>query len=537
MSEENRAAKSVVERVFSAEDNSAATIDKSKLGKYNSVAVKMFHTPVLTTKEMLFPGIGQFAEKILFGVNVYRTMYFVNVLKIDMTYVTLILTLIGIYDVLNNPLMGIAYDRTRTRWGKARPWMLLGTIPYYLSTLALYSGAMFLGERPGNDPNKIIFLFVTLFIQETFSTIYSIPRGNLLTLQSANPKDRINVGLLYEYIGERGSQLVYIVFLPLMEMSNKGILSISMSQVFFVLALFATVLGVIGNMAMAVGCKERIMLQPKPADVTKTLFYILKNKYMLRNFIANFATSWWSSGGYSWDVVTQQEILGGTIPTFFAYLPNNVLNVLSVAFIPKFQKFFKGNNKKALLVLRFWDLITFAIIVGICCPFIDKRWLVGLVFGVFFGINGINDGPANVFEAEVGREINDYTEYVTGERPDGTIGLLTSIIQKTTAPLNALFTVKLFKWSGYDPTITMLPWSQGSKVVYQKVFFLYQGITRLPALVALIPYFFYDLTGEKREKMYIALNERRALLAKEHTISEELESVMEAVNTEMSESK
>ena len=137
-----------------------------------------------------------------------------------------------------------------------------------------------------------------------------------------------------------------------------------------------------------------------------------------------------------------------------------------------------------------------------------------------------------MFEEELKREINDYTEYVTGERPDGTIGLITGLISKITAPLNALLTIQLFKWSGYDSTIPMLPWSQGSKKVYQRVFFLFNGIRILPSVVRMIPYFFYDLEGEKREKMYIALNERRALLAKEHTVNEELEEIMESLEND-----
>lgn len=78
----------------------------------------------------------------------------------------------------------------------------------------------------------------------------------------------------------------------------------------------------------------------------------------------------------------------------------------------------------------------------------------------------------------------------------------------------------------------MLPWSQGSKKVYQRVFFLFNGIRILPSVVRMIPYFFYDLEGEKREKMYIALNERRALLAKEHTVNEELEEIMESLEND-----
>ncbi len=533
MSEQNnKSVKNIVQGVFTAESNSAASLAEEQRIKYSRLAIKMFHTGVLSPREMFLPAIGEFATKLLKGVDVYRTLYFVNVLKIDMVYVTVILSLISIYDMLNNPLMGAVYDKTRTRWGKARPYIVFGAIPYFTSTFLLYSGALFLGNTAGDDPRKIIFVFTMLFIQETFSTIYNIPRGNLLSLQTANPQDRITVGLLQTYIGEAASQGVYTIFPPLMELNNKGIINLPMSVVFAALASISCAVGAVGNISMAIGCKERIALQPKPAPITKTMFYVLKNKYALRNFAVNFATSWWSDGGYSWDVVTQQEIFGGSIQSFLAYSLYNAFDMPSAALIPSFRKLFKDNNKNALIVLRLWDMLS---IVGMLCfglPVIKKfgknsKWIMIAIYAVFHGLNGINNGPANVFEAEVAREINDYTEYVTGERPDGTMNILTDLITKITSPLNAVFTIFLFKWSGYDPTIPMLPWSQGSSVIYQKIFFLFVGINLAPKVIKVIPYFFYDLVGEKREQMYIALNERRALLAKEQTVNDEILEMME----------
>lgn len=530
MAEDRSSIKNFAQNIFKAENNSAASIDGRKLNRYSNIAVKMFHTSVLTPKEMLLPAIGQFATKFLSGLEVYRTLYFVNVLKIDMVYVTAILALISIYDVLNNPLMGAIYDKTRTRWGKARPYIIFTAVPYFVSTAVLYSGALFLGDTAGNDPKKIIFVFVLLFIQETFSTIYTIPRNNMVSLQTPNPKDRINVGLLSEYIGEPGAQLVYTIFPPLMELNNKGYVNIKLSQIFAMLACASAIIGCVGNIAMAIGCKERIVLQPKPAPIGKSIFYILKNKYAMRNFIANFATSWWSNGGYSWDVVTQQEIFGGVIPSFFAYLPYNTFNTLSLAFIPKFKKFFKNNNKRAVVALRAWDILTVVGMFSLGCPNVDKKWVILGVYAFFYGLNGINNGPANVFEAELAREINDYTEYVTGERPDGTVNIITDLITKVTKPLEAVLTIAIFKWSGYDPTIPMLPWSQNSKQVYEKVFFLFNGIHTIPNIIHMIPYIFYDLEGEKREQMYIALNERRALVAQEDVMNEEIEELAEMLS-------
>ena len=120
--------RNISDRIFGAEEHAAARIEGQKLNKYSDIAVKMFHTQVLTAKEMSFPAIGEFASRLLSGITYYRTLYFVNVLRIDMVYVTAMLTLISIYDVVNNPLMGMVYDRTRTRWGKARPCILRNSL-------------------------------------------------------------------------------------------------------------------------------------------------------------------------------------------------------------------------------------------------------------------------------------------------------------------------------------------------------------------------------------------------------------------------
>ena len=135
MGEQKSTKDKVLNTVFGAEENSAASISKKKLNKFSDISIRMFHTRVLSPKELVLPAIGEFATQMLAGLEQYRLLYFVNVLKIDLVYIVFINMLIGIYDVLNNPLMGMVYDRTRTRWGKSRPWIVIGAIPYFLSII------------------------------------------------------------------------------------------------------------------------------------------------------------------------------------------------------------------------------------------------------------------------------------------------------------------------------------------------------------------------------------------------------------------
>ncbi|NMP38272.1 MAG: MFS transporter [Clostridiales bacterium] len=517
-----------VHQVFDAEENSAKKLDDSKISGYKYLAAKMFNTQVLRPKEMLYPALASFAGNIVGGIGTYQTLFFVSVLRIDMLYVAAIRALISIWDALNNPLMGIVYDKTRTRWGKARPYMIFTPIPYFLSTAVLYCGGLLFNNADTADPKKIIFLFVTLFVQETFATIYGIPRNNILSLMTPNPKDRITMGVLNQYANDFGAGIVYTLFMPIQDLNRWGVTNISMQSLFAFLGIFAAVFGSFANMALAIGTRERILLQQKPAPITKSLFYILKNKYAMRNFAAEFATSWFGTGGYSWDLVTQLEIIGGAFKSTLVYMPNTIVRNISIAMVPKIMKLFKHNIRNGVITFRLLDIGRSFIQYFMGNMWIDKPLLFSLQFAFWWMLNGLDDAPAMVFEAEMDREINDYTEYVTGERPDGTFNLIKDLINRITSPLGALFTVAVFKWTGYDSTKPMTYFSQGNIVTYKRLYFLYMFGWSIPAIVKLIPLFFYDITGDKREVMYMKLNARRALIAdeKKNEMSDEMQAIV-----------
>ena len=277
-----------------------------------------------------------------------------------------------------------------------------------------------------------------------------------------------------------------------MSVNNIGGIAISQPLMFTIMGIVTCFFGTVGTMGVALKCPERVLLQPKPAPLTKTMFYVLKNKYAMRNVVSNFLVSWWSNGGYSWDVITQLEIFGGGLHIVPLYGFYHVCNVLSMAFIkPIRDRITKYRN--IVLLLRGWDIlveIIWAVGGWITMPK-KKWWLSGIFFCIGYGLNGLNNAPATAFEGEIDREINDYTEYLTGERPDGTFGLLTDYIYKLTQPLNTLMALWVIKWTGYDTTIDSTYWAQDSVDVYRKVFALYAAGNMFPHIIRTIPLFFY----------------------------------------------
>ena len=122
----------LVNRFLKADDYSAATLGDDLLKKYEGLAVDVYSTRQVSVSEIAWMAVQKFSRQLKMGMDHYQNMYFTKVMKIDLTYITVIKALISIYDTLNNPLMGIAYDRTRTRWGKARPYVLATPLPFSL---------------------------------------------------------------------------------------------------------------------------------------------------------------------------------------------------------------------------------------------------------------------------------------------------------------------------------------------------------------------------------------------------------------------
>jgi len=527
------ATKSIKETLFGAEDNSAAKMGQESLGRFQRIAARMYHTPQLSARERAMPSLAQVGRQISEQINgSYRTYFFITVLRIDMLYITLIQTILGIYNALIRPLMGIAYDKTRTRWGKARPYTALAPVLYYAGTALLFCGRLFFDNDITDDPRKIVFVFVMLMVRDTVSLIYKIPTDNYTSLMSPNPADRMSVGLWQEYTKRWSGDFISFLVVPLLDAARSGLLKTSLGSIFAGFGIVSAFFGVGGNILMAANCRERIILQPKPAATRKALFYILKNKYAMREFVAGFVTSWWSKGGYSWDVVTQMEIMGGFLPATLFGIPKHITNFISIALVEPFKKLFGGSYKKTIIFMRSWDLL-FGILpsfIGFSPNIIGSWWKLGVMHCAFEVLRVSNDAPSNVLESEIGREIGDYTEYVTGERPDGSIGLLTNLASKLMDPLQALMTILVFKWSGYDPNIgANKRWNQGivreNSTMYSKAYFLYQ-FSNIPNFIArIIVLIMYDLDGKKKADMYAALNERRALVAADDTASE-IEAMM-----------
>ena len=84
----------------------------------------------LTLKERLGYGLGTAGEQFPnFLVQTFLFVYFNLVVGLGAGVITTIMLIARVWDAINDPIMGVIADRTRSRWGSYRPWAFFATIP------------------------------------------------------------------------------------------------------------------------------------------------------------------------------------------------------------------------------------------------------------------------------------------------------------------------------------------------------------------------------------------------------------------------
>ena len=133
-------------------------------------------TRYVGVKETLSYGLANAGQ--VFGYNLiaggYLSLFFTKVFEIPPAAVSTMILFLGIWDTVNDPLMGGIIDKTRTRYGKLRPYLLFVPLPLAITTIMLFAGPEILADAKSTTV-KIIYMYVSYFIWELFYTLGDVP--------------------------------------------------------------------------------------------------------------------------------------------------------------------------------------------------------------------------------------------------------------------------------------------------------------------------------------------------------------------------
>lgn len=141
--------------------------------------------PKLTKKEKFFYGFGDLSTALIWNLTTTWAMFFfTDIFRISAMSAGTLMLVARIYDAVNDPIAGLIVDRTDTKYGKARPFLLWFAIPYGIL------GSMLFFTPNFGETGKLIYAYVFYFILITVYTLINIPYNSMIALMTKDQEER-----------------------------------------------------------------------------------------------------------------------------------------------------------------------------------------------------------------------------------------------------------------------------------------------------------------------------------------------------------
>jgi len=171
----------------------------------------------LTLKEKIGYSLGDTASNLFFQTFILFMLYFyTDVFGLSAAAVGTMFLVTRIWDAVNDPLMGMVADRTNTRWGKFRPYLLFVAIPFGIIGVLTFT-------TPDFDPTgKLIYAYVTYTLMMMFYTAINVPYSALMAVITPNSMQRTVLSTFRFVAAFMGGVIVQSTTMSLVEYFGAG---------------------------------------------------------------------------------------------------------------------------------------------------------------------------------------------------------------------------------------------------------------------------------------------------------------------------
>ena len=150
-------------------------------------------------------------------VGNFLMIFYTDVFGISMSAVASLMLLSRFWDAINDPIIGSLSDKTHTRWGRYRPWLLMGA-PLTALVLVL----TFWAHPDWNETSKILYMALTYCILVLGYTCVNIPYGTLCGAMTQNMDERAQLNTSRSVSAMVAIGIINIITIPLIELLGKG---------------------------------------------------------------------------------------------------------------------------------------------------------------------------------------------------------------------------------------------------------------------------------------------------------------------------
>ena len=275
-------------------------------------------------------GSGDAACNVVYAmVSTLLTIFYTDYVGVSVATVGLVMLLSRIFDGSSDVIMGFITEKTKSRWGKARPWMLWMALPYAVTAISLFT------VPQTTDTLQFCYIFISYNLCTTVVyTAINVPLGTLVVRMTSNQYERGMLSVCRFSIARFSGLIVVMASMPLVKyFGNDQMAWIKVITMFSVIAIALLVF-------CFIKCKETVPVKAQQKNnipIMKSLKALAVNQYF-----------WAVLGLFS-----------------FGCIHTQVIGML----LPYYCKYILGNDDWMYSTLYFAEIGTL-IVVAMCCPFI-----------------------------------------------------------------------------------------------------------------------------------------------------------------------
>lgn len=459
---------------------------------------------MIKLKEKIGYGFGDMASSMfwkLFGS--YLMIFYTDVFGLPAAVVGTLFLVTRVWDSAFDPIVGVVADRTHSRWGKFRPYLLFLAIPFSVIGVLTFVTPSF------GDNGKLIYAYVTYSLMMMVYSAINVPYASLLGVMSDNPKERNTLSTYRMAFAYIGSFIALLLFMPMVNFWSGHSKEIAAQQQGWTLAV--AVIAVMCAL-LFIGCfaftRERVKaLHEKQAPLKEDLKDLWKNR------------PWWILLGAGVAALVFNSIRDGATVYYFKYFiveeDFHTISFFGVSFVLSGLYLSVGQIANIVGVIlaapvsnrigkkqTYMGSMAIATVLSILFFWFDKDNLA-LIF-TFQILISICAGSIFPLLWSMYADCTDYSELKTGNRATGLIFSSSSMSQKFGWAIGSALTGWLLSYFGFVANEVQ----QAEAIQGIKMFMSF-----LPAAGTLLSIVFismYPLSEKKMLEISAALKSRRA---------------------------
>ena len=425
--------------------------------------------------------------------------------------VALLLLFTRVFDAMNDPIMGSIVDRTRTKWGKCRPYLKWMAIPIGIMTVLC-----FMPFLPAKATSTFATVAVIYVIWSVVYTIADVPYWALSTNLTNNTEVRGKILTVARLVCTLGAGLVTVavpIITSFVTAKYKGddgqILPEYITQnadtlkwTYFICAVVLVALAVPMFFYGFKNTKERFQSSEVPPSLGHNLKLLFKNKELMLIVISGILGGarmvyTYTGGLYFAKYVLKEE-------SFFSLITMLVVpgGLVASVLVPWMSKKFT-KKKTYIMVHVLGAVVMFAMyFIGYDAPW--KLWFcaAGLV------LLGIPQGVNNIMTYAMIGDTVEYLEWKTGERAEGICFAMQTFISKIGMAIGAFVGVISYYIADINPDAKdgVYITAQGENTLWNLL--VLSGAISM--VLTIIPMLFYTITEDKQRMMVKEIEERKS---------------------------